>query len=231
MLTIEEDIFEQFPDLLVGTLLINGLDNRGCSEIAMPPIRVLEEDVRRSFSTDSLSRLPRIHAWREAYSSFGAKPSRYLSSVESLYRMILKGNDLRSINTVVDLYNYVSIKNIIPIGGDDLDKVDGTLRLCLARGDEIFLPLNAREMDVVKPGEVIYRDEKEVLCRRWNWRESDKSKMTAETHRLLLVAEALPPISSDELENIITELEELVVRYCGGRSQTAILHREAPTLE
>jgi DNA/RNA-binding domain of Phe-tRNA-synthetase-like protein len=231
LFTIEKDIFERFPDLLVGTLLIDGLDNSGCCEEVLPLIRVQEEKIRRSFSRDTLSQEPRIRAWREAYSSFGAKPKKYLSSVESLYRMILKENGLRSINTVVDLYNYVSIKNIVPIGGDDLDRVEGTLRLCVARGDETFLPLNAREREVVKPGEVIYRDDMDVLCRRWNWRESDKTKMTEDTRRLLLVLEALPPISADILEPMIVDLEELVVRHCGGRARTAVLHREAPSLE
>jgi DNA/RNA-binding domain of Phe-tRNA-synthetase-like protein len=228
---IEKDIFERFPGLLVGTVLVSGLNNSGRSEKIATLLRSQEEIVRQTFSTDTLSEDPRIRSWRKAYSAFGAKPKKYKSSVESLYRMVLKKTGVPSINPVVDIYNYVSMKYTLPVGGDDLDKVEGSLRLCFAEGDELFLPLNGDEMEVVKPGEVIYRDDAEVLCRRWNWRESDKSKMTPETGCILLVAEALPPVLASELEEAVGELESLIVGFCGGESRTAVLHQNLPLLE
>jgi DNA/RNA-binding domain of Phe-tRNA-synthetase-like protein len=231
LFAIDGEIFDLFPELQIGVLQVDGLDNSGSGREIDPLIREAEKDVRQSFSQDMLSQEPRIQAWRRAYSAFGAKPKKYKSSVESLLRTILKGGGLRPINPIVDIYNYVSVRKIIPIGGDDLDKIDGSLRLCLAQGGETFLPLNGRELEEAKPGEVIYRDEKEVLCRRWNWREADKTKMTAETHRILLVAEALPPVAADELEGIIKELERHVINCCGGRSKTAILDRRAPSFK
>lgn len=228
---IDKDIFERFPGLLVGTVMVSGLDNSGRFEKIASLLRAEEQDVRQTFSIDMLAEDKRIKAWRKAYSAFGAKPKKYKSSVEGLYRMVLKNKEIPSINPVVDLYNYVSMKYTLPVGGDDLDKVEGALRLCFAEGDELFLPLNGDEMEVVKPGEVIYRDDSEVLCRRWNWRESDKSKMTPETGRVLLVAEALPPFSASTLEKAVGELERLITGFCGGESRTAILHPSSPLLE
>lgn len=226
LFAIDEEIFARFPGLLVGALQVSGLDNSGRSTELELMVGGLEAEIRRDYASDTLSLEPRIKAWREAYSSFGAKPKKYKSSVESLYRIILKGHGLRPINKIVDIYNYVSVKNIIPIGGDDLDKLEGNLRLCFARGGELFLPLNAEEMEMVRAGEVVYRDDKEVLCRRWNWRESDKTKMTEETRRVLLVAEALPPISAGELERIIQDLEEMITARCGGAGRSTILHKD-----
>src|SRR3989344_2939818 len=77
-----------------------------------------------------------------------------------------------------NIYNYISIKHVIPVGGDDLDKIDGDLELTFAKGNEKFVQLNSSEIDHPKKEEVIYKDDKEVTCRRWNWRECDKSKMT-----------------------------------------------------
>ena len=91
--------------------------------------------------------------------------------------MILSGIELKSINNIVDIYNYVSIKHMTPMGGDDLDKVDGNITLKFAEGTEEFKELNSDEIKNPKQGEVVYCDDKEVLCRRWNWRECDKSKM------------------------------------------------------
>ena len=231
LFVIEEEIFRRFPELLVGTVQVSGLDNSGRFEEIAVESRVLENETRRNFESETLGEHPRIAAWRKAYSSFGAKPKKYRSSVENLVRLILRKGGLPSINPVVDLINFVSVKHVLPVGGDDLDKLEGPLRLCFASGDESFLPLNSEEREAVKPGEVIYRDDSEVLCRRWNWRESDKTKMTQTTKRILLVAEALPPVSGPELKEALADLERLILKFCGGESKTAVLHRQSNRLE
>jgi lysyl-tRNA synthetase class 2 len=165
-----------------------------------------------------------------AYSAFGAKPKKYLSSVESLYRMVLKGVDLRHINTIVDVYNFISIKHMVPIGGDDISRVEGDITLRFANEGDMFRPLNSEETASTKEGEVIYADDVEVLCRRWNWRECDKTKMTEETAEAMLVVEGLPPVQREEVEKIVEELSHLLEKFCGGETHTEILHKEHPEI-
>lgn len=222
-LKIDTKIFEKFPELKIGIVTARGIDNLGLSDEIMQLIREKEKEIRANYGTETLSQNPKINSWREAYSSFGAKPKKYKSSVESLYRMVLKGLDLRHINKIVDLYNYISLKRMIPAGGDDLVKVDGDIILKFAVGNEPFTALNSTEEETAKEGEVIYADSKEVLCRRWNWRECDKTKMTEETKDVILVIEALPPVTREELEEIEEDLSRLITEYCGGEIRTAIL--------
>lgn len=220
---IESGIFEKFPGLKVGIVRGKQIDNRGESSEIIQLIREREGEIRREFDSETLSQHPRIQAWREVYSSFGAKPKKYKSSVESLYRMILKGNDLRPINKIVDLYNYISLKHLVPVGGDDTAKIEGNIQLKFARGDEPFTPLNSEETETPKEGEVVYVDSKEVLCRRWNWRECDKTKMTEDTGEVLLIVEGLPPVTKEEVQKIIEELSNLISKYCRGETRTFIL--------
>lgn len=220
---IDAEIFERFPGLKVGVVQGKNIDNRGDGDEIMRLIREREEEIRREFDSETLSQHPKIQAWRRAYSSFGAKPKKYKSSVESLYRMILKGIELRHINKVVDIYNYISLKHTVPVGGDDKAKVDGDIRLKFARGDEPFTPLGAEETESAKEGEVIYADSKEVLCRRWNWRECEKTKMMEDTKDVLLVIEGLPPVTKEEVKEIIEELSGLIREYCNGETKINIL--------
>ena len=222
-LNIDTKIFEKFPGLKLGVVTARNIDNHGFSDEIMQLIRVREKEIRENYDTETLSQHPKIHSWRGAYSSFGAKPKKYKSSVESLYRMILKELDLRHINNIVDLYNYISIKCMIPAGGDDMAKVDGDITLKFAVGDEPFTALNSKEKETAKEGEVVYTDSKEVLCRRWNWRECDKTKMTEETKDVILVVEALPPVAREELEEVEEDLSRLILKYCGGEIKTDIL--------
>jgi len=220
---IDTRIFEKFPGLKIGVVTARNIDNHGFNDEIMQLIREKEREIRENYDTETLSQHPRIHSWRGAYSSFGAKPKKYKSSVESLYRMILKELDLRHINNIVDLYNYISIKCMIPAGGDDMAKVDGDITLKFAVGDEPFTALNSKEKETAKEGEVVYTDSKEVLCRRWNWRECDKTKMTEETKDVILVVEALPPVTKEELDEVEEDLSQLITKYCGGEIRTAIL--------
>jgi len=228
---IEDKIFEQYPSLNIGIVVAKGIDNTGESAEALDMLSEQSNAIKSEYNLETLKEDPKIHAWREAYRAFGAKPKKYTCSVENLYRMILEDVNLRHINKVVDIYNYLSLKHMVPVGGDDIDKIDGGIVLRFAKGDEDFIRLNSDEIDHPKEGEVVYADDKEVLCRRWNWRECDKSKMTEETKNVALVVEGLSPVSKEDTESIVSELGDLVGNICGGDISTHILNAENKEIE
>jgi DNA/RNA-binding domain of Phe-tRNA-synthetase-like protein len=223
---IDPAIFATFPGLHIGVVCAKGVDNQGDCPDLLEKIKKIQREIRDSFDMETLADCPKIQNWRYAYTLFGAKPKKHRSSVESLYRMTLEGKELHPINKVVDIYNYLSLSHMVPVGGDDLAKVQGDIELGFARGDEPFLPLGSYEVQRAKEGEVIYADEREVLCRRWNWRESEKSKMTERTRDVLLVSEGLPPVTAEDMKRIVDDLAQLVAKYCGGKISRDILSAE-----
>ncbi|UCE42525.1 MAG: hypothetical protein JSV17_06090 [Candidatus Aminicenantes bacterium] len=220
---IDPTIFETFPGLNVGIVRAKGVNNHGDCPDLQEKIKNVQGKIRDNFDEGTLAECPKIQNWRNAYTLFGAKPKKHRSSVESLYRMTLEGRDLRSINRLVDIYNYVSLMHMIPVGGDDLTQVQGDIVLRFAKGDEPFFPLGSDELQTAREGEVVYADEREVLCRRWNWRESEKTKMTEETKDALLVSEGLPPVTAEEIKLIVTDLSRMVQEYCGGETSLSVL--------
>jgi DNA/RNA-binding domain of Phe-tRNA-synthetase-like protein len=72
---------------------------------------------------------------------------------------------------------------------------------------------------------VIYKDDIGAICRRWNWKEADRTKLTEETRNAFLVIEALPPVPREAVEAAIQELADSVSQYCGGSVSTAFLDR------
>jgi lysyl-tRNA synthetase class 2 len=120
------------------------------------------------------------------------------------------------------------------MGGDDIDHIDGNIMLKIADGTEKFVPLLSEEVENPHEGEVVYADDNDVLCRRWNWRECDKSKMTEQTKNVILYAEGLVPVTKEEVQTDIDELAELVKKYCGTETTevvTKILRKEEPSVE
>lgn len=228
---IDRAVLEKFPGLNIGLLAVKGMDNKGEAPEVIALIRQKEKEIREQFQKATLSGNPRIASWRKAYSSFGAKPKKHRCSVENLYRMILDGLELKHYSKLVDIYNYISIKHMVPVGGDDTDRVEGGIRLTIAKGDEPYTELNSDETKSPREGEVVYMDQKEVLCRRWNWRECDKTKMTEGTANASLVVEGLPPVTRDGVKAVLEELKALVLRHCGGKAEMHILNKDSPEAE
>lgn len=228
---IDDNILGAFPQLKIGLIVCKGINNIGSCDEIINLIREREKEIRANFNKEDLSQNPKIETWRKAYSAFGAKPKKYKCSVENLYRMILDGKEIGHINKLVDIYNYISIKNIIPMGGDDLDKINGDIILKYAKGDESFIELGSEEVKNPKEGEIVYADDNDILCRRWNHRECDKSKMSENTINAALVIEGLSPFSKEEIDAIIKELSELIKKYCGGETESFFLDKDIREVE
>ncbi|MFF5234233.1 B3/4 domain-containing protein [Dactylosporangium sp. NPDC000521] len=133
-----------------------------------------------------------LQAWRDVYRAFGAKPQRTPCSAEALRKRAARG-DVPVIDRIVDAYNAVSIRFAVPIGGEDRAALVGTERLVLAAGDEPFdtVKEGAPVVETPEPGEVIWRDDLGVTCRRWNWRQGRRTAITAATTSAVFLLEGL----------------------------------------
>ena len=212
---IEPKIFEKFEGLNIGVVVANDINNIEMSNEVLNAIKEQEKEIRTKYNTETLSQNPKIDVWRKVYSAFGAKPKEHKSSVENLYRLVLNGNNIRHINKVVDIYNFISLKHMLPVGGEDIDKMKGNIILTFAEANEApVLLLGDKEPRPPHLGEVIYKDDISTICRRWNWREADRTKLTEETKNCILVIEGLPPVIREEIENATKELRELVQKFC-----------------
>jgi DNA/RNA-binding domain of Phe-tRNA-synthetase-like protein len=143
---------------------------------------------------------PHVIGWREAFRAFGAKPQRFRPSVEALLRRVPEG--LPRIDRLTDSYNAVSVAHLLPIGGEDVDAYQGPLRLVRAAGDEPFdtVASGAPATEHPQPGEVVWRDDLGATCRRWNWRQCVRTRLTTETTRAVFILDALGGLSDPELD-------------------------------
>ena len=229
---VTPEVFARFPDAVLGVIVARGLDNTGEHPEIPAGLRQEEARVRELFAGQPVTEHPHIAAWREAYRKFGAKPKDHPSSIENLVRRVAKGHALPRINPLVDLYNTVSLRFLVPAGGEDLDRTQGDVRLTLAgEGEAPVRLLGEPEERPPYPGEVIYKDDLGAICRRWNWKEADRTKLTPETRRAILVIEGLPPVGAEEIAEATGTLAALIHACCRGEMTTAILDRGRPAME
>ena len=230
-LQVSEAIFEAFTGLHLGVLVVRGVVN-STEQAFVRDLERAQDRAKGAIGALPVTEHPRIHCWREAYRQFAAKPKKYPSSIENLVRRSLKGERLRSINPLVDIYNIVSLEHLIPAGGEDLDAVVGDIWLRRAGDDEPAVALLGEDQArPPKAGEVIYADDVGAICRRWNWKEAARTKLTPDTRNAVLVLEALPPVGRSDLEAAMGDLAQRLTRVVGGEVQHSVLHAEAPALQ
>lgn len=201
-LKIDPRILERYPDYSVLVIYASNLVSELEAERSAELLRAAQEFQRTAFGEEKPASHPHIAAWREAYKSFGVKPSKYPCSVEALLDRTLKGKDLAGINWLVDLYNAVSIRHVLPVGGEDLDQLTSDLSLTLASGTEPFATYQdgAEVINYPQSGEVIWADSSGVTCRMWNWRQGRRTQITEATRNVYFVLDRLAPYSLDELK-------------------------------
>jgi DNA/RNA-binding domain of Phe-tRNA-synthetase-like protein len=158
---------------------------------------------------------PHLLAWRDAFRSFGAK--RYLCSAEALLR---RPDGLPAINRLVDIYNAVSMAWAVPVGGEDMDRVVGTVRLVFADGSEPF-----DGGDPPKPGEVVWADSAGVTCRRWNWRQGVRTRLTESTTSAYFLFDALPVLDDESLWAAVSDLSARLREACPAASMDTFVVR------
>jgi DNA/RNA-binding domain of Phe-tRNA-synthetase-like protein len=204
-IVVDQAVLDLCPGFAVLLMTAEGLTND------------LSDDASRGWLSDATvpDDLSHVTAWQEAYRAFGTNPKRARPSVDALIR---RHDALPEINRVVDAYNAISVSHVLPIGGEDLDAYQGPARLTISDGSEKFATVKNGEPIDEHPdaGEVIWRDDAGVTCRRWNWRQCTRTQITERTKNALFILERLEPYPLAALETAGTDLAALLNRISPG---------------
>lgn len=197
---IAAEVLALRPDYRALLITVTGVRGGPSDAASDAALRSAEDRARAHLAGRAPESLPQIAAWREAFAGFGIKPRAARSSIEALVRRLDAG--LPRIDRLTDLYNAVSVEHLLPIGGEDLGRYAGPPRLVRARGDEPFDTIaNGEPVKVTaEPGEVLWRDDLGVTCRRWNWRQCLRTRLGPTTTEALFILDALEPIGDSALQ-------------------------------
>jgi DNA/RNA-binding domain of Phe-tRNA-synthetase-like protein len=231
LFSVQKELFDALPDLTIGVVVARGVDNTHPSPSIESLLLQTAEELRNSFQKEKAQEHPRIKPWRTAFSKLGISGSKFPSSIESMAKRVLRGDPFPKINPLVDLYNSISLKYLVPMGGHDLDTLQGNISLRFAEGWEPFTPMGGGERITVPKGELVYRDDQEVLTRNWVWRQCEKDKATEKTRNIFIPIDVLGEVGRKVAEEIVQELTEQIPKYVGGSTFSEVLNREKSATE
>ena len=188
---VEHPVLELRPDYTALIIVADGLQPGPSDEATDALLGEAEAQARATLAGRGAEALAPVAAWRLAYQAFGAKPKRTRPSVEALLRRVEAG--LPRIDRLTDIYNAISVRHLLPAGGEDLARYRGPARLARAAGDEPFDTVRDGQPVIghPEPGEVIWRDDDGVTCRCWNWRQCVRTRITHETTSAVFILDGL----------------------------------------
>ena len=221
--SIDDAVRELRPDYRAVLVVAEGLAGGETNTESETLLFAAEEHVRPLLEHAKAAELPHIAAWREAFRAFGAKPQRTRNSAEALLR---RADALPRINALTDAYNAVSVRFQTPLGGENLDAYDGPLRLTRATGEEQFATMasGAEVVEHPEPGEVVWRDDAGVTCRRWNWRQCYRTRLTEETTNAVFICDVLdvePGDGEQRAQDVLTALTDALEAVSPGVTLTS----------
>lgn len=227
---ISQEIFEAFPGLRVVTVVAGGIgvpvEPEGIGAFLQESWKTASEAATAYGNPQSH---PYIKAWVDGLKAIGVSRKKFPSSIEAMVRRAGKSETPFHISPVVDFYNAVSLGNIVPAGGFDIDQVRENIELRFSREGDTFQALDSETAEMIPPGEASYADGNTIITRHFVWKQSQHTLLTADSRNILFVSEILSQIPDAAAEKVTDDFVSGLHRYFGIEAEAVILnedHRE-----
>ncbi|MEM3620875.1 MAG: phenylalanine--tRNA ligase beta subunit-related protein [Nitrososphaerota archaeon] len=215
-LIIDEKVRERFPDLLVLLARLDSVEVRKASEELEKFKLEVYERVRSRYTLESLKDDPVVKLYRNFFWRIGIDPTKIRPASEALIRRILSGEELPTINTLVDSYNLASAESGIALAAFDADKIEDSMLMRFAEQGESFHGIGMKEPRILKGGELVISDSKRLIA-IYPYRDADYSKVTLQTRNIYLMTCGIPGLSPPKLREAEELAVKYIIRFCGGR--------------
>lgn len=215
LFSINKNVTEKFPTMSTGIAVIKGVTIQKENPELQKEIQELVSSLQ-GITTDEIGKFPEIASYRKMYKETGVDWHSRRPSPEALLRRIAQGKDLYTVNTVVDAYNLIVIKNHVSMGAFDLDKIALPTELRFAQEGEEILLLGDSEPTKYKEGEFMYADQEGGYSIDINYRDAQRTAVQLETKNLLINVDGIFDISPQKVEQVLKEAVDKIMQYNGG---------------
>ncbi len=210
------------PDLKFGIIHYNRIDLRNAPGMLEGRIDLFYRELELSLEDKPVTDIPGIAEWRKVWKAFGKDPGRYRPSAEALMRRIKKGEAPSPINLGADLNNFFSLREGIPCGLYDADRLSGPATIRKGTVDDAYEGLNGRMNSL----ENILVSADEAGPFGSPFVDSGRTAVTNKTEKALHVLYLRPSVDVGEAMALADNIGRLFTSVAGGSFRVALLHKE-----
>ncbi len=218
--SIDSEVAKKYPSINIGIAIIKNIQIKKTN-----PELVKEIDAFLSqqshLSNEVISSYPEVVTYRKLYKEMGIDWHSRRPSPEALLRRISQKKDLYQINTCVDAYNLIVMKNRVSVGAFNYDKFHFPTIMRFPKAGEEILLLGDKEPTKFKPQELAYFDEMGGYNIDFNYRDAQRTAVTEDTKDILLNIDGIFDIDREKVERSLKESIDIILKYCGGHVESA----------
>jgi DNA/RNA-binding domain of Phe-tRNA-synthetase-like protein len=168
--------------------------------------------LRSRYGEGRSSEVPGTQDARTLYKALGIDPTKTRPSNEALLRRALKGETLYRINTLVDALNLVSLREQLPFGLYDVERVRPPVRLRTGTAGEAYEGIRKGLVHV--EGRPVLVDAEAPFGNPTS--DSLRTSITLATTRCLVVAYAPAGCPPTRLDGVLERTAAALIEACGG---------------
>jgi DNA/RNA-binding domain of Phe-tRNA-synthetase-like protein len=212
----------ELPGVRLAVVLARSVTVSPASAELEREIAALCARLQREIALEQLAEREPVQAVRSMFRGWGVDPTHSRPSGEQLLRRVLQGKGLYRVSNVVDLNNLGSCETGWPWGSFDLDRLLPPIMFRHGRTGESYLAIGKEMWSV---------EGKPVLCDAEGpfggpIRDSQRSMITAETHRVLTVIFAPSTAAPALIERAAEAHAKRLAQFAGAAStHSATLNR------
>lgn len=222
--SIKPELFELFKNAQFGAVLL--------SDIVVKDVNHQEllQNLRRNIysrlanSNKNISETKEYRLWGHVFSLLGLNIKQQLPSHLALYKRFKNNRELPKINTLVDIYNHISLLRQIPLGGHNVEGID-SISIDSTNGSEVYISKGKNEL--VEANRWAYMDDhNRVLTKDLVWRQSDVSLIGEETKSIFIpIDDITASFSNHQLANIVNEIVDVLSNFYNFKWSYGIINK------
>lgn len=214
--SIDSELKDKFPSISVGTAIIRGVTiEKTNPELEKEKDELLKE--MESLTTEELGEFSETKCYRKLYKEMGVDWHSRRPSPEALLRRIALKKGLYTINTCVDAYNLVVMRNRVSVGAFDLDRLKLPTVLRFAKDGEQILLLGDEQPTNYSSKEIAYFDQEGGYNMDFNYRDAQRTAVQLETKNLIVNVDGIYEITPVGVEKVLRQTVDVIIKYCGGK--------------
>jgi len=224
---IERKLLEVNGGLYTGVVVAEGIDNCSVNIDIQEMLKSEVEKVRSEFEGKSVKDYEGLECYRKAFRDVNINPAKFPCSIEAILTRIAKQGEFPSINPVVDLGNYISLKYRVPVGVHNIDGLEDDLIVRFANDDDCANDNNSLNGDILKIGEPVYVTGSTVNTRRWMWRQMPSARVDENMHNFIFPIDGFAD-NKNVIDQAVSELVKLLKQLFDCDADSSVISCDNP---
>jgi DNA/RNA-binding domain of Phe-tRNA-synthetase-like protein len=216
---IHEELKQLIPEFKIGVVHYRDIQVSDSPQMLKGRLRLFQESLYFDYEDKKITDIPAINEWRKLFKTVGTDPNRYRPSNEALYRRVQKQQFLPTVNSAVDMNNFLSLQYQIPLGIYDVNHLDGSISIKLGTDQDSYIAINEREISLTN--KLHSCDQKGPFGSPYV--DSKRTAVTTNTTEALHLIYLQPSLSIDKSMQLVQALSKMFTQIHGGDADYTVI--------